>query len=143
MLMLGDVTPDVPGFDRLLGESIGAGHHMLDRFAAHWRDGSNRFSQPGECIVGAYVADGVVGICGRNRDPFDTHPRAGRVRHLYVAAAHRRSGVGRALLAAIVGGAADWFDYLNTNCPPEAAVFYERLGFTPIMGDRVTHRLPL
>ena len=53
MLALGDVTPDSPGFDRLRADASAGGHFMLDRFAIHWRDGSNRFDRPGERITGA------------------------------------------------------------------------------------------
>jgi GNAT superfamily N-acetyltransferase len=140
---LGGVTPDSPGFDRVRAESAAEGHRMLDRFAEHWHDGTNRFDRPGEVILGAFLGDELIGICGRNRDPFDPHPRAGRVRHLYVATAHRRTGVARTLINAIVDGAVNWFDYLNTNCPPEAAPFYEHLGFVPVTANRITHRLTL
>jgi GNAT superfamily N-acetyltransferase len=143
MLRLGDVAPDSPGFDRLRAESAAEGHRMLERFAEHWHDGSNRFDRPGEVILGAQLDGELIGICGRNRDPFDPHPRAGRVRHLYVAADHRRTGVARTLIDAIVDGAVNWFDYLNTNCPPEAAPFYEHLGFVPVTADRITHQLTL
>ena len=143
MLTLGDVTPDSPGFDQLRAECSAAGHHMLERFERGWRDGSNRFDQPGERVVGAFLDGQLVGLCGRNRDLFDPTPRAGRVRHLYVAAAHRRAGIGPRLIASVVEGAGAWFDHLNTNSPPEAAAFYERLGFSPVAAPRITHRLPL
>ena len=116
---------------------------MLTRFAENWRNGSNRFNRSGERIFGAYDNTILIGLCGRNLDPYDPDPRAGRVRHLYVAARFRRHGTGRLLVERVVDGAAQWFDYLNTNSPPEAAAFYERLGFRPISADRITHRLVL
>lgn len=143
MLAFGDVTPDTPGFDHLCAESLAERHRMLERFATHWRDGSNRFAGPGERIIGARRAGELIGVCGRSRDPFDPHPRAGRIRHLYVAPVHRRAGTGRALVESILDDASLWFDYLNTNCPPVAASFYESLGFVVIAGDRITHRLAL
>lgn len=143
MLDLGDVTPDAVGFDALRLESERQGHRMLLRFAENWRDGTNRFDRPGEQVVGAYVEGRLIGLCGRNRDPYDGFAGAGRVRHLYVALSHRRSGVGRALVERTIDGADAWFNYLNTNCAPEAAAFYERLGFAPISGAHVTHRLVL
>jgi GNAT superfamily N-acetyltransferase len=143
MLCLDEVTPDTLGFDALCVECDQQGHRMLARFAESWRDGSNRFDRTGERIVGAYLGGRLVGLCGRNRDPYDSFARAGRVRHLYVGVAHRRTGVGRALLDSIIEDAVEWFDYLNTNCPPEAAAFYERLGFVPVSAPHVTHRLVL
>lgn len=143
MLRLAGVTPATPGFDLLLAESAGEGFGMLRRFAENWQSGANRFDRPGEAIFGAWREDRLLGMCGRNRDPYDKHPRAGRVRHLYVSASERQAGTGRLLIAAVIDGAAPWFDYLNTNCPPEAAPFYERLGFQPADVEHVTHRLAL
>jgi GNAT superfamily N-acetyltransferase len=144
MLILAPVTPDDPGFDALLAQSLAEGHRMLMRFAENWRAGANRFTRPGELILGA-TSDGILtGICGRNIDPYDPAPRAGRVRHLYVAPSSRRDGVGRLLIDAIRADASQYFDYLNTNAPPTAFAFYERLGFQPLPDTcHITHRLPL
>ena len=142
-LRLGGVSPAAPGFEALRLECEAQGHRMLTRFADGWRDGSNRFDRPGERIFGAYDGQILIALCGRNRDPYDPDPHAGRVRHLYVAAQYRRLGIGRRLVETIIEGADEWFDYLNTNCPPEAAAFYERLGFVPFPAERITHRLAL
>ncbi|MGV3577201.1 MAG: GNAT family N-acetyltransferase [Devosia sp.] len=144
MLTLAAFDPGAAGFSALLAESQGEGHRMLLRLAENWANGSNRFLLPGEVIFGAWSGDVLVGVCGRNVDPHDTGPRAGRVRHLYVAQRARRDGVGRALIAAICEGAAEHFDYLNTNAPETAFAFYERMGFVPLAaGGHATHRLML
>lgn len=143
MLRFAEVTPDVPGFELLRLECKQQGHRMLQRFAENWGNGTNRFDQPGEMINGAYDGDRLVGVCGRNRDPYGNFARAGRVRHLYVAVGYRGSGVGRTLVERVIDGAAQWFDYLNANCPPEAVAFYEHLGFVPLVAPHITHRLTL
>lgn len=144
MLTLAAFDPGAAGFSALLAESQGEGHRMLLRLAENWANGSNLFVLPGEVIFGAWSGDTLVGVCGRNVDPYDHGPRAGRVRHLYVAQSARRDGVGRALIAAICEGAAEHFDYLNTNAPETAFAFYERMGFVPLAGGgHATHRLML
>jgi GNAT superfamily N-acetyltransferase len=139
---LAPLSPDTPGFDRLRAESVSEGHRMLRRFAENWCAGSNRFDRPGETMLGL-LADGIlVGTCGRNIDPYDAHPRAGRVRHLYVGQSGRRQGAGTRLIAAILDDAAPYFDYLNTNAPETAFAFYERQGFVRLLGvEHVTHRI--
>ena len=144
MIRLAAFEPSAAGFSALLAESQSEGHRMLLRFAENWADGSNRFTHPGETILGAWSGDALVGVCGRNVDPYDPHLRAGRVRHLYVAQAARRDGVGRTLIAAVCDGAAVRFDYLNTNAPETAFAFYERMGFVRLEnGGYATHRLML
>ena len=142
-LTIETVTPDTPGFADLSRRCSHEGHRMLERFEANWLDGSNRFNQLGEQAFGASLDGNLVALCGRNRDPYDPSPRAGRVRHLYVDVKYRRLGIGRLMIDSVIDGAAEWFDHLNTNCPPEAAAFYERRGFVPIIADRTTHRLNL
>lgn len=144
MVDLAPVTPEADGFDQLLRASQTEGHRMLLRFAENWQSGGNRFDRPGECILGAWQDGTLIGVCGRNIDPYDTVPRAGRVRHLYVAPAARRTGLGRRLVDTILIDAGLHFDYLNTNAPEAAYQFYERLGFARVPGlPRVTHRLML
>lgn len=144
MLTLAAFDPGAAGFSSLLAESQSEGHRMVLRLAENWANGANRFALPGEIMLGAWSGDVLVGVCGRNVDPYDPHPRAGRVRHLYVAQRARRDGVGRALIAAICEGAAAHFDYLNTNAPETAFAFYERMGFVRLEGGgHATHRLML
>lgn len=136
------ITPYSADFERLREESQALGFNMLNRLAAYWLDGSNRFSAPGEALYGAFLGEALVGVCGLNRDPFDAYPRAGRVRHLYVSHAVRGVGVGELLLAEITRHARGFYDYLNAHVPQTAWRFYHKTGFTPVEAEpRITHRL--
>jgi GNAT superfamily N-acetyltransferase len=137
---LAPVTPDTTGFEQLLAESRAGGHMMLHHFDENWRSGANVFKRRGEIMLGAWGGDTLVGTCGRNVDPYDPHPRAARVRYLYVAEDYRRQGVGQLLIAAIREDAAENFDYLNTNAPDAAFAFYTHLGFMPLSKEYATHR---
>jgi GNAT superfamily N-acetyltransferase len=143
-MVLEPVTPDSQGFDQLRTASEAEGHRMLMRFVENWRAGTNRFRRPGEIMLGLRRDGALLGVCGRNIDPYDTHPRAGRVRQLYVDPSARGQGVGRELIDAIRTDAAVSFDYLNTNAPETAFAFYERLGFRRLQDvAHMTHRLTL
>jgi GNAT superfamily N-acetyltransferase len=108
-----------------------------------WISGANRFSAPGEALFLA-IADGqVVGVCGLNCDPYAHDPRIGRVRRLYISQAHRRSGVGRALLKAVVAHARHHFSLLRVRTE-EAGNFYTAHGFRCIASEAdTTHILEL
>jgi len=115
---------------------------MLRRLDENWRNGTNTFSRPGELLLCAHSGSELVGLCGRNIDPYARDARAGRVRHLYVRRSHRGQGVGRLLVQAVAHDAGRYFDYLNTRAPREAFPFYESLGFERVADDpTVTHRL--
>src|SRR5262249_14775492 len=59
-------------------------------------------------------------------------PATGRVRHLYVLAAHRRRGLGERLVTEIIAAARGHFHTLRLSTSnPDAARLYERLGFCP------------
>ena len=117
---------------------------MLRRLEENWINQHNRFDKPGEMLLGALIDGQLVGVCGLNIDPFVQGDRAGRVRHLYVAAAYRSQAVGSALLSEIVTHAAQSFDHLYTHAPQAAFRFYQRAGFVPTEGiERVTHCLRL
>jgi GNAT superfamily N-acetyltransferase len=142
MLALRPVTPEREGYVPLLRESLSQGHAMLRRLRENWEHGTNRFSRPGEVLRGAFDGSALVGICGRNIDPYADDPRAGRVRHLYVTRTGRGRGIGRLLVESIARDAGPFFTHLDTRAPREAFGFYESLGFVRIGNDpNVTHRL--
>jgi GNAT superfamily N-acetyltransferase len=122
----------VDDLDGLLAESEQAGIRFVRRLVEEWGSGANRFDRPGEALFGARVGGQWVGVCGLNVDPYAAEERVGRVRHLYVLVAFRRLGVGRRLVAEVVGAARGRFDALRVRTmKPTAAQFYERLGFVP------------
>ena len=115
---------------------------MLRRLAENWQNGENRFNAPGEKLLGAFAHGQLIGVCGLNIDPFSQQPRAGRIRHLYIAERHRRQGIGHQLLVSVITHSGSSFDFLNTHAPSTAWSFYENLGFRPVYDEpRVTHRL--
>jgi len=150
MLIIAAAEPSTTGFDALCAESQREGQRMLVRLRDNWRSGANRFALPGEMLNGAFLLQEggnerqLVGICGRNIDPFADSPRIGRVRHLFVTRELRRQGVGQLLLTHLLADARDYFDQLNTHAPQSADAFYRSLGFVPVADDaHVTHRFTL
>lgn len=128
----------------LIEESEAAGFHFLAWLRDDWQSGANRFDRPGEAFFVARVDGVLAGVCGLNRNPFGAGGDEGRVRRLYVAESFRRAGVGRALLQAVCAAATGHFRDLTVRAPhPDAARFYESLGFVPVDEPHNTHRLPL
>jgi GNAT superfamily N-acetyltransferase len=132
-------------FADLVTESEKAGFRFLRRLVEDWADGSNRFARPGEALFAAVGGGRIVGLCGLNCDPFCLDGRVGRIRHLYVAEAYRRRGIGRLLVAAVVTAAHNAFDRLRLRTDHEpAARFYEALGFRRCNGEpKCTHVMEL
>ena len=127
-------------------ESERAGLSFVRRLAEEWASGRNRFDGPGEALFAALTRGRLIGVCGLNVDPYTTAPRVGRVRHLYVRAAHRRLGTGRAARPNGDRGRREIrFDTLRLSTQnPAAARLYESLGFEPSTGAvDCTHVLAL
>src|SRR5437870_5417244 len=102
--------------------------------------GAAGFVRAGEALFAARVDGRIVGVCGLNRDPYTAEARVGRVRHLYVLEAHRRHGVGRRLVAAVMAAACSTFDRLRLRTNnPEAASLYEAMGFSCVGEADCTH----
>lgn len=138
------LDPESEAFRALLEESRREGFWMLVRLADGWADGRNRFSRRGEALYAAWQRDELAGACGLNADPYVEGRREGRVRHLYVKAAHRGNGVGRQLVWAAIDKARIHFPVLNVRAPEAAFGFYEALGFERLAGDEfATHRMKL
>jgi len=120
----------------LIAESEQAGLRFVRRLVEEWASGRNRFDRPGEALFGALIDGHLVGVCGLNVDPYAGDPRIGRVRHLYVLTTHRRGGVGRRLVGAVVAAARGPFATLRlSTANPAAARLYEALGFRRRGGD--------
>ena len=133
------------GLEALLAESEQAGLRFVRRLVEEWAAGTNRFDRPGEALFVAQIDGRLVGVCGLNVDPYADAPGIGRVRRLYVLSAHRRLGVGRQLVAAVIEAARGRFDSLRLRTEnPAAAEFYASLGFRPSTGTAdCTHLMEL
>jgi GNAT superfamily N-acetyltransferase len=129
----------------LVADSEYDGYRFVRRLVAEWENGANRFERPGEVLLGAVRGCQIVGVCGLNVDPYAAMPEIGRVRHLYVLAAHRRTGIGSKLVATVVKKARATFTRLRLRTgTPEAARFYEGLGFRRAAGEAdCTHVLEM
>jgi len=134
---------ELDSLQALRAESSREGFRFMERLCDEWASGANRFNHPGEALFLAIAEGLVVGICGLNRDPYATAPLIGRVRRLYVLRAYRRSGVGRALLDAVIAHARGHFKLLRVRTEA-AGDFYATHGFRRDASDaEATHVLEL
>jgi GNAT superfamily N-acetyltransferase len=89
--------------------------------------------QPGDAEI-VVVAEGDNGIIGVAALSFEAWNRRGRIEHLYVTAAARGRGTGRALVEALavrapaLGARCLWAETQNVN--PAAIAFYPSVGFS-------------
>ena len=130
----------------LVERSLAEGHTLVQRLVEEWRSGTNRFDRLGEALYGAYGGTALVGVGGRNVDPFRGDPAIGRVRHLYVLPDWRRRGVARAMMAPVIAEARGHFIALTLRTRnPAADRFYRELGFSPppVARETETHYLAL
>jgi GNAT superfamily N-acetyltransferase len=126
----------------LRDEALAQGFLFLERLAAEWESGANRFAQSGECLTGAYRDGRLIGIGGLNRDPYAASEDIARLRHVYVLAAHRRQGVASAVTLDLIARAQGWFRQIHLRTDSTAAdAFYRRLDFTPIVDPHATHAI--
>ena len=131
-----EVINDVDELALLAPDAEADGYTFVSKMVAEWRDGTNRFDQQGEGCWGVRTNGRLVAVGGLNVDPYLTDLDVGRVRHLYVALANRRSGYGSRILTRIVAEAAQHFSVLRLRTfNPVAAAFYVAEGFTEVFGD--------
>ena len=115
-----------------IAESAAQGLRFVRRLANEWVNGVNRFDRAGEALFAVRDGSDIVAVGGLNIDPYAINPGTGRVRHLYVVAAHRRRGLGATLVTDIIAAARGHFHTLRLSTSnPDAARLYERLGFRP------------
>ncbi|MCK6190560.1 MULTISPECIES: GNAT family N-acetyltransferase [unclassified Pseudomonas] len=131
---------DLPQAVRALeAQAISEGFGFLTRLITEWDNHTNRFSRPGECLLGVFYQDQLVAIGGITQDPH-AGPTVGRLRRVYVATHVRRRRLGRTLVQALLDHAALKFEEVRLfTDTPEAAAFYRRCGFQPISDGTATH----
>ena len=129
-------------FGSLIEASQAEGFNFVTRLQLELHRGD--FTKPGAALYGC-LDDELVGVGGLTPDPYpDAEPGTGRLRHLYVLPHFRRQQVGQKLVRAIVAEAGRHYDVLRLRTTtPEAAQFYEALGFIPTAEPNATHRLEL
>jgi GNAT superfamily N-acetyltransferase len=116
------------------------GFAFVERLAADWETGTNRFDKPGEKLLGAFLGEQLVGVGGLNREPYDPPPSRGRLRHLYVLKAFRGHGIARALVTHLLEAAEPTFNEVRLRtASADAAAFYEHLGFQRSPISTATH----
>lgn len=142
MVSIQKIEMPIPRIEQLQAEALGEGYNFIDTLVDDWISGRNRFDAPGEILCGHLDHGMLVAVGGLNCDPFAGDPEIGRVRRVYVQAAWRNRGVGRALVTALVTEARKQFRCVRLRAETAgAARLYERLGFVPIANPDATHIL--
>jgi GNAT superfamily N-acetyltransferase len=136
MIALRAVAGELPaGLDVLRAEALAEGHGFLERLAGDWAAGVLRFERPGEALLYATFDTAPAGIGGLTLE--SVLPGALRMRRFYVRATHRRHGVGRELVTALLAGAGD--RPVTVNSTAVAVAFWESLGFVADRRDGYSH----
>jgi GNAT superfamily N-acetyltransferase len=129
----------------LLAASQREGFRNIDRLIQEWQAGTNRFEGTGEALFVAEQNHVWIGVCGLTDDPYGPLAGIGRIRRLYVLPTYRRSGIGRALVGAVINQARANFQQLQVRT--ESLVgdrFYRALGFMACPDEQhFTHTLNL
>ena len=127
--------------------SVHEGFHFLERLVDEWRNGTNQFKKANECLYIVKMDKQIVAIGGINACPYTNqeHEKVGRIRRVYVHPTYRRKGLGRQLMAKIIGDFTTHYEKIILRTPTQrAATFYESIGFTKIHNSEThTHQLLL
>lgn len=139
ILRVFDALPD--DFEALRADAADEGWRHMDRLADDWESGADRYDKPGEALFTAFVEGELAGIGGLTREPSDPDGDALRARRLYVSPRFRKSGVGGALVSAIIQEAFQNASRLNVNAGRDSPAFWDHLGFARVDADAFTHAL--
>lgn len=139
LVRLDNLDPDE--LETLRTLSLAEGFSHVDRIALEYRNGNREFDAPGAFGYGWYLGSELVAIGGLTLDPY-IKERAGRIRRVYVHPEHRRRGLARKLVEAILKeGRQNYAFFTLRSATPEASALYVSLGFVPSTLPNVTHEL--
>lgn len=69
-LAIRQISVLAPEILELEAEAVAEGFRFLTRLVADWKNGANRFDQPGECLLGAFRDGHLIAIGGLSYDPY-------------------------------------------------------------------------
>ena len=131
---------DLTALESLAASADHEGFRFLTRFVRDLRASAAALDTAREFFLGAVIDERIVGVGGVTPDPYVADSTTGRIRHLYVAAYHRRRGVGTALMRSLEARACQQYERLRLRTDTrDAAAFYERLGYVSVNHDTATH----
>jgi GNAT superfamily N-acetyltransferase len=135
------LPPHWPALNALVEESVREGYQFLSRLHAEFQDGTQRFDNPGETLLGVYRAGDLLGIGGLTLDPFTSEAGVGRIRRVYIREDARRRGAARILVRSLMSAAAEHFHTVTLrSVTDDASRLYESLEFDRVIDyPNVTH----
>ena len=136
LVRLDGALPDE--FYDLRAEADAEGHRHMSRLAAEIATGETRF----EALLAAFQDGALVGVAGMTIEPSPTPEPALRLRRLFISPRARRSGIARTLATALLSEAFGRVALVTVHAgSPEAALFWESLGFAQTPGAPWSHVL--
>jgi GNAT superfamily N-acetyltransferase len=115
----------------LMQASVDEGYDFIRKLWDEYQSGVNRFDAQGAVLVAVYADERLIAVGGVHPDPYLKQATIGRVRHVYVLPQHRREGVGRLLMVALIEHARTQFEILTLRTPTtHGDAFYTALGFS-------------
>ena len=115
---------------------------MIQALKDDWDSRKNQFDKPGEAFWEARIDGQLVGVCGLNRDPYESDDSIGRIRRMYVSVEFRRIGAGRALVETALQHATNHFQTVQVRSQSDADQFYVAVGFQSVTDNPVvSHRI--
>lgn len=115
----------------LLQPSLDEGYTFLQRLWDEYQSGINRFDTEGAILLGVKADEQIIGVGGVQKDPYLNQQMIGRIQHLYILSAYRRTGVGRHLMHTLIDHARSHFTILTLRTLTEhGSAFYNSLGFS-------------
>lgn len=125
-------------FEALAAEAAMEGHRNIYRLGQEWARDASVFRP----LLAAFQSGDLVGVGALTVEPTHAKEPAMRMRRFYVARQVRRSGVGRTLAAGLVQEAFNRVSLVTVHAGnPQAALFWEAIGFSPVAGHAWSHQL--
>lgn len=130
------------GFEPLRSEAAAEGFAHVERLAAEWASGEQRFDGEGEALFAAFSDGELAGVGAVSREHLEPRLGAMRMRRCYVRPRFRRQGIGRALAGAMIQQGLAVAGILTVNAgTPDAPAFWSAMGFDPDPRNGRTHVL--